>query len=141
MNATVQKVYDRKQLYWKFARTSIWIEYFDQGSGIPIPFSIINVFLLLFYGVFLIIKYFRKMHDKNQSDVKSFAMNEPAGIIRTCEFKQEHWRKRKNHAHLMLELIRRFNGQFQKDKDDLTDNIRRQLNVILKRRLSFSREE
>ena len=82
------------------------------------------------------------MHnDRNQSDVKSFAMNESARIIRTCEFKQDHWRKRKNHAHLMLELVRRFNSKFQKDKDDLTDNIKRQLNVILKRRLSFSREE
>ena len=68
-------------------------------------------------------------------------MDQPVGIIRTCEFKQDHWRKRKNHAHLMLELIRRFNSQSQQDKDDLTDNIRRQLNVILKRRPSFSREE
>ena len=142
MNSRIQKVYDRKQLYWKFARTSIWIEYFDQGSGIPIPFSIINVLLLSFYGMFLIIKYFRKMHnDRSQSAIKSFPMDQPVGIIRTCEFKQDHWRKRKNHAHLMLELIRRFNSQSQQDKDDLTDNIRRQLNVILKRRPSFSREE
>ena len=66
MNSRIQKVYDRKQLYWKFARTSIWIEYFDQGSGIPIPFSIINVLLLSFYGMFLIIKYFRKMHKQKK---------------------------------------------------------------------------
>merc|ERR1719367_1195969 len=115
MNSRIQKVYDRKQLYWKFARTSIWIEYFDQGSGIPIPFSIINVFHLLFNGMFLIIKYFRKMHNKrNQPDIKSFPMDEPAGIIGTCEFKQDHWKKRKDHAHLMLELVQRFNSQFQK---------------------------
>ena len=25
MNATVQKVHDQTQLYWKFTRTSIWI--------------------------------------------------------------------------------------------------------------------
>ena len=33
MNSTVQKVEDQKLLYWKFVRTSIWYEFFDdQGS-------------------------------------------------------------------------------------------------------------
>ena len=41
-------------------------------------------------------------------------MDELAGIIRTCEFKQDRWQKRKDHAHLMLELVQRFNSQFQK---------------------------
>ena len=113
MNATVQKVYDRKQLYWKFARTSIWIEYFDQGSGIPIPFSIINVFLLLFNGMFLIIKYFQKMqNNRSQTANESLPMN-GSRIIRACAFKQDHWKKRKNHAYLMLELIQRFNSRVQ----------------------------
>ena len=113
MNTTIEKAYDKKQLYWKFARTSIWIEYFDQGSGIPIPFSIINVFLLLFNGMFLIIKYFQKMqNNRSQTANESLPMN-GSRIISACAFKQDHWKKRKNHAYLMLELIQRFNSRVQ----------------------------
>ena len=54
------------------------------------------------------------MYKRNQPDIKSFPMDELAGIIQTCEFKQDHWQKRKDHAHLMLELVQRFNSQFQK---------------------------
>ena len=46
----------RKQLYWKFARTSIWIEFFDQKSSIPIPFSIFYLLRYVIYGLFLLIQ-------------------------------------------------------------------------------------
>ncbi len=48
MNATIQKVQDRKHLYWKFVRTSIWMEFFGEAYALPPPFSILlNVRSLL----------------------------------------------------------------------------------------------
>ena len=43
MNATVQRLQDKKQLYWKFVRTSIWVEYFDENSMLPVPFSLLHI--------------------------------------------------------------------------------------------------
>ena len=47
MNATVQKIQDKKQLYWKFARAGVWIRFFDETRALPPPFNIINVFRYL----------------------------------------------------------------------------------------------
>ena len=55
-NATIQKYQDRRQLYWKFARTSVWIEYFDEHSALPVPFTIINVFWSIFLAFLLILR-------------------------------------------------------------------------------------
>ena len=43
MNATVQRLQDKRQLYWKFVRTSIWVEYFDENSMLPVPFSLLHI--------------------------------------------------------------------------------------------------
>ena len=59
MNATVQKVYNQKQLYWKFARTRIWIEYFDPENALPIPFSILLILGTFFRQLVNVIKYCR----------------------------------------------------------------------------------
>ena len=52
MNATVQRLEDRRQLYWKFVRTSIWIEFFDDGSLLPMPFSLLNYPWTLIKGLY-----------------------------------------------------------------------------------------
>ena len=43
MNATVQKVQDKKELYWMFARSSVWIRFFDDNCALPPPFNLITV--------------------------------------------------------------------------------------------------
>ena len=47
MNATVQKVQDKKELYWMFARSSVWIRFFDDNCALPPPFNLITVIRLL----------------------------------------------------------------------------------------------
>lgn len=43
-NQIIQKVYDQKQLYWKFSRASVWMEFFDEElSSPPIPFGSIQI--------------------------------------------------------------------------------------------------
>ncbi len=52
MNATIQKVQDRKHLYWKFVRTSIWLEFFVDSYALPPPFSILLDIRALLKGLF-----------------------------------------------------------------------------------------
>ena len=44
MNSTVQRLEDRRQLYWKYTRTSIWIEHFDDSMALPMPYSCLHIF-------------------------------------------------------------------------------------------------
>ena len=53
MNATVQRLQDKRQLYWKFVRTSIWVEYFDENSMLPVPFSLLHIPWAIFKGTYL----------------------------------------------------------------------------------------
>ena len=57
MNVTIQKYQDRRQLYWKFARTSVWIEYFDDTSALPLPFTIFNVVWSIIYIIAIALKW------------------------------------------------------------------------------------
>ena len=129
MNATVQKCQDRKQLYWKFTRTSIWIEYFDRVSGIPTPFSILNLFRYMVHGIVQLIKVCRKNKSNNIS------MNESGLSAQSKICDSVNWDDRKKHANLMLKLIQRYNVQFQKGKDDMNENFQRdfmlRLNSVL----------
>ena len=43
MNSTVQRLQDKRQLYWKFVRTSIWIDHFDDNLLVPMPFSLLTI--------------------------------------------------------------------------------------------------
>jgi hypothetical protein len=52
MNATVQRLQDKRQLYWKFVRTSIWVEYFDENSMLPVPFSLLHIPWAIFKGTY-----------------------------------------------------------------------------------------
>ena len=43
MNTTVQKVQEKRELYWKFARASVWIRFFDDNQALPPPFNCFNI--------------------------------------------------------------------------------------------------
>ncbi len=52
MNTTIQKVHDRKHLYWKFVRTSIWMEFFGEAYALPPPLSIFLNIRSLIKGIY-----------------------------------------------------------------------------------------
>lgn len=41
MNHSYDKISTRSDIEWKFARTRLWMSYFDNGSTVPAPFNII----------------------------------------------------------------------------------------------------
>ena len=126
MNATIQKVNDHKQLYWKFVRTSIWLEYFDDLNDLPIPFSILNMPIGLHNIIVYIIKIFQVKYKNGNGPIsRSNSMNLSKNDI--CIFNESQMYNRKKHTKLMLELLQRYNWDLQAEKANLKrDNFRRQ---------------
>ena len=61
MNSTVQRLEDKRQLYWKYNRTSIWIEHFDDTMALPLPYSCFHIFKAL-------VKLFKKIDSSAEKD-------------------------------------------------------------------------
>ncbi|XP_077983684.1 short transient receptor potential channel 4-like [Glandiceps talaboti] len=41
MNSSFQKIQSKADIEWKFARSRLWMSYFDEGGTAPVPFNII----------------------------------------------------------------------------------------------------
>lgn len=41
MSTSYQIISERSDTEWKFARSKLWISYFDEGGTVPAPFNII----------------------------------------------------------------------------------------------------
>ena len=72
-------------MYWKFARTSIWIEYFDEASGIPVPFCVLSILRIIWTAIVKIVIFF-KDHCKNfcrgnSNSMESLTMASPRSPI------------------------------------------------------------
>ena len=138
MNTTVQKCEDRHQLYWKFVRTSIWIEYYDRLSGIPTPFSIVNLISYGFYYlVIFILDPLKKMIQQHTSKINGNPLEQGKSgtntIVQKCR-SADNWDRRKNYTSLMLQLIQKYNGNFQKENNDVIEkkHLIQKLNSIMK---------
>ena len=104
MNATVQKFQDSRQLYWKFVKTSICIEFFDQKMSLPVPFSFLRV--IWFVLILPVIKFVefccQKSEKRDDPDTKHLTLAQ--------------LNARRKHAKLMQELISRFINKTKKTK-------------------------
>ena len=71
MNATIQRFQDRRQLYWKFQKTSICIEFFEDKLSLPVPFSTIHILWTLIFlpliNFFTFCYYGNKKKDEPES--------------------------------------------------------------------------
>ena len=104
MNATVQKFQDRHQLYWKFVKTSICIDFFDRQTSFPVPFSFLHAFWDLL--IFPIIKFIefccQKSGKRDEPEIKHLTLAQ--------------LNARRKHAKLMQELISRLINKNKKTK-------------------------
>ena len=104
MNATVQKFQDSRQLYWKFVKTSICIEFFDQKMSLPVPFSFLRV--IWFVLILPVIKFVefccQKSEKRDDPDTKHLTLVQ--------------LNARRKHAKLMQELISRLINKNKKTK-------------------------
>ncbi|XP_074536272.1 short transient receptor potential channel 4-like isoform X2 [Halichoeres trimaculatus] len=66
MNNSYQHIADHADIEWKFARTKLWMSYFEEGGTLPSPFNIIPSPKSVFY----LIKWIRKHLCKRLSTEK-----------------------------------------------------------------------
>ncbi len=98
MNSTVQRVENQK-MFWKFTRTSIWIEFYDVNAILPPPFTMLNVVWLLIYEMFLATKKFRMKLKMMLNGMPELPLASECSNDRTA------YKKRMRHARLMTELV------------------------------------
>lgn len=75
---------DHADIEWKFARTKLWMSYFEEGGTLPSPFNIIPSPKSAYY----LLQWIKKKVFKKQSK-KSFDTFETLGV-RSCETFSQH---------------------------------------------------
>ena len=122
MNSTMQKIQDKRLLYWKFCRTLIWIDFINEGYVIPPPFTTLYMVLLLvlclvsgsYYYMWLL---YRKIANKKEITLSMVGndndMNRKSSKKYNCKMDPNEGKRRKNHAILMKKLI---NNLLQKER-------------------------
>ncbi len=126
MNSTVQKFQDRRQLYWKFARTSVWIDFFDDHTSLQVPFSILNIAWALVLFLIWLCTWLYKRFDPQWKSSNSLDME------MTCKMKPEMKEARKTHALLMMQLISRLKDSLSSKDDSQAEELERFKNAIVK---------
>ena len=136
MNTTVQKLQDRKHLYWKFARTSIWLEFMKDGIVLPTPFIIVSMTITSIFRLTKLITYggwwmFKKWRKQSVIGVLELVRNRgPSDLTtpkKTCRLDPNESKRRQDHAYLMEKLIYRFmNEQKADEKNQTTSTVEKE---------------
>ena len=126
MNTTVQRLQDRKHLYWKFARTSIWLEFMKDGIVLPPPFIIVSMTITSIFRLTKLITYggwwmFKKWRKESVIGVlelmKTRGPSDLTTAMKTCRLDPNESKRRKDHAYLMEKLIHRFMNEEKTDEE------------------------
>ena len=113
MNSTIQRFQDRKQLYWKYTRTSVWIDFFDDHAAIPSPFVIIEIFwasLIFFHNACVWLVKFCKRSRKDSM----FSLHN----VGACQPNDEVTKARVTHAKLMIKLLERYRDKIKEETEE-----------------------
>ncbi len=103
MNSTVQRVESQKELYWKFTRSSIWMEFFDVTSMLPPPFNLLVVFWIIFYSLYFGWKRIKALiRDVLRRGKTSDGDNH------SCKHDSSSYTQRIEQARLLIKLVNRF---------------------------------
>ena len=136
MNTTVQKLQDKKHLYWKFARTSIWLEFMKDGVVLPPPFLLLSLALTVILRVIgWMIKaawwVSRKWSGQSVNGVldlvKGKANIDSKSTKKSCKIDPIEAERRKKHAKLMERLINSFRNEEKVDDESQAPSIQRKI--------------
>ena len=136
MNTTVQRLQDKKHLYWKFARTSIWLEFMKDGVVLPPPFLLLSLTLTVILRVIGgMIKaawwVSRKWSGQSVNGVldlvKGKANIDSKSTKKSCKIDPIEAERRKKHAKLMERLINSFRNEEKVDDESQAPSIQRKI--------------
>ncbi|XP_077867974.1 short transient receptor potential channel 4-like [Saccoglossus kowalevskii] len=98
MNVSFQKIQNKADVEWKFARSRLWMSYFDEGGTLPVPLNIIPTPKTLYY-IFL---WFKKKCCGRVERLKRSATKT------TRKIQSERRERDKEYQDVMRKLIKRY---------------------------------
>ncbi|XP_023681778.2 short transient receptor potential channel 4b [Paramormyrops kingsleyae] len=98
MNNSYQQIFDHADIEWKFARTKLWMSYFEEGGTLPSPFNIIPSPKSICYLIRWIRKHLCKRTVSKRRENDAAAERQRSEIMRTNNQYQD----------LMRHLIKRY---------------------------------
>ena len=105
MNSTMQRQEDKKLLYWKFARSSVWIEYYnDSRWGLPPPLNVVLFPMFFVGGIHRLISVGIQFYQLKRTGQKLGSLKQN----KMCKMSSKEMQRRKEHATLMKELVNRY---------------------------------
>ncbi|XP_068174210.1 short transient receptor potential channel 4b isoform X2 [Antennarius striatus] len=98
MNNSYQHIADHADIEWKFARTKLWMSYFEEGGTLPSPFNIIPSPKSVYYLIGWI-----KMHFFKRSCTKKLETFESLGIRAAENVRSNH-----EYQEVLRNLVKRY---------------------------------
>uniref|UniRef100_A0AAY4EY05 Transient receptor ion channel domain-containing protein n=1 Tax=Denticeps clupeoides TaxID=299321 RepID=A0AAY4EY05_9TELE len=103
MNNSYQHIADHADIEWKFARTKLWMSYFEEGGTLPTPFNIIPSPKSIWY---LIQWIKRNIFKKKEKRTETFGV---LGVrLRLCRRAAENVRINHQYQEVLRNLVKRY---------------------------------
>uniref|UniRef100_A0A6J0SQF9 Short transient receptor potential channel 3 isoform X1 n=1 Tax=Pogona vitticeps TaxID=103695 RepID=A0A6J0SQF9_9SAUR len=127
INSSYQEIEDDSDVEWKFARSKLWLSYFDDGKTLPPPFSLVPSPKSFVYFFMRIIRLFTCRRKRLQRDIEMGIGNSKS---RLNLFSQSNSRVFESHSfnsilnqptryqQIMKRLIKRYVLKAQVDKEN-----------------------
>uniref|UniRef100_A0A672UEW0 Transient receptor potential cation channel subfamily C member 3 n=2 Tax=Telluraves TaxID=3073808 RepID=A0A672UEW0_STRHB len=127
INSSYQEIEDDSDVEWKFARSKLWLSYFDDGKTLPPPFSLVPSPKSFFYFIMRIVNFSKCRRRRLQKDIEMGMGNSKS---RLNLFTQSNSRVFESHSfnsilnqptryqQIMKRLIKRYVLKAQVDKEN-----------------------
>uniref|UniRef100_A0A6I8N9K5 Transient receptor potential cation channel subfamily C member 3 n=1 Tax=Ornithorhynchus anatinus TaxID=9258 RepID=A0A6I8N9K5_ORNAN len=127
INSSYQEIEDDSDVEWKFARSKLWLSYFDDGKTLPPPFSLVPSPKSFVYLIMRIVNFSRCRRRRLQKDIEMGMGNSKS---RLNLFTQSNSRVFESHSfnsilnqptryqQIMKRLIKRYVLKAQVDKEN-----------------------
>ncbi|XP_029807023.1 short transient receptor potential channel 3 [Suricata suricatta] len=127
INSSYQEIEDDSDVEWKFARSKLWLSYFDDGKTLPPPFSLVPSPKSFVYFIMRIINFSKCRRSRLQKDIEMGMSNSKS---RLNLFTQSNSRVFESHSfnsilnqptryqQIMKRLIKRYVLKAQVDKEN-----------------------
>nr|XP_010588835.1 short transient receptor potential channel 3 isoform X4 [Loxodonta africana] len=127
INSSYQEIEDDSDVEWKFARSKLWLSYFDDGKTLPPPFSLVPSPKSFVYFIMRIISFSKCRRRRLQKDIEMGMSNSKS---RLNLFTQSNSRVFESHSfnsilnqptryqQIMKRLIKRYVLKAQVDKEN-----------------------
>ncbi|XP_066487981.1 short transient receptor potential channel 3 isoform X2 [Tiliqua scincoides] len=127
INSSYQEIEDDSDVEWKFARSKLWLSYFDDGKTLPPPFSLVPSPKSFFYFFMRIIKLFKCRRKRLQKDMEMGIGNSKSRLNLFSQSNSKVFESRSfnsilnqptRYQQIMKRLIKRYVLKAQVDKEN-----------------------